>query len=112
MCDAIGGCERIAATPIPFTYSVIIHRTIFLYCLLLPFGLVYSIGLMAPIIATFFSYIFFALEKLRIELEDPFGLEPNDLPFTALRVGIEATLREALGGENITCPISNGCIQT
>ena len=35
---AIGGCERLANTPIPFTYSVIVHRTIYLYCLLLPFG--------------------------------------------------------------------------
>jgi putative membrane protein len=26
--DALGGCERIASTPIPFTHSVIIHRTI------------------------------------------------------------------------------------
>ncbi|WP_341318761.1 bestrophin family ion channel [Paraburkholderia sp. IMGN_8] len=110
--DAIGGCERIAATPIPFTYSVIIHRTIFLYCLLLPFGLVDSIGLMTPIIATFISYTFFALEELGAELEDPFGLEPNDLPLTALCMGIEATLREALGEGNIACPISNGYIQT
>ena len=35
--EALGGCERIASTPIPFTYAVIIHRTIYVYCFLLPF---------------------------------------------------------------------------
>jgi len=33
-----GGCERIKATPIPFTYTVLIHRIVGFYCLLLPFG--------------------------------------------------------------------------
>lgn len=37
--DALGGCERIANTPIPFPYAVVIHRTIYLNCFLLPFGL-------------------------------------------------------------------------
>lgn len=97
LCEALGGCERIANTPIPFTYSVIIHRTIYLYCLLLPFGLVDSIGVMTPVIAAFISYTFFALEALGAELEEPFGIEPNDLALSALSAGIEATLREALG---------------
>jgi hypothetical protein len=72
--DALGGCERLAATPIPFTYGVIIHRTIYLYCLLLPFGLVDSIGRMTPVIVAFVAYTFLALEALgSAELEEPFG---------------------------------------
>ena len=47
--DAFGGCERIAYTPLPFTYSVILHRTVYLYCLMLPFGLLDSIGFMTPL---------------------------------------------------------------
>ncbi|MGN6669797.1 MAG: bestrophin family protein [Trinickia sp.] len=95
--DALGGCERIAGTPIPFTYAVIIHRTVYLYCLLLPFGLVESIGGMTPVIVGFVAYTFFALEALSAEIEDPFGMQPNDLPLDALCQGIEATLLEALG---------------
>ncbi len=53
---ALGGCERLAGTPIPFTYSVIIHRCIYLYCMLLPFGLLDSIGLMTPVIVCFIAY--------------------------------------------------------
>lgn len=95
--EALGGCERIAGTPIPFTYSVIIHRTIYLYCVLLPFGLVDAIGPMTPVIVAFIAYTFFALEALSAEIEEPFGTEPNDLALDAMSAMIEATLREMTG---------------
>ncbi|RKP43298.1 bestrophin family protein [Trinickia fusca] len=99
--DALGGCERIAGTPIPFTYAVIIHRTVYLYCLLLPFGLAGSIGSMTPVVVGFVAYTFFALEALSAEIEDPFGMQPNDLPLDALCQGIEASLLEALGHRDL-----------
>ena len=95
--DALGGCERIHGTPIPFTYAVIIHRTIYLYCVLLPFGLVDSIGAMTPVIVAFIAYTFFALEALSAEIEDPFGTSANDLALDAMSAGIEASLRELMG---------------
>lgn len=95
--EAMGGCERIAVTPIPFTYTVMIHRTIFGYCVLLPFGLVDAIGAMTPLIVAFVAYTFFALEALAAEIEEPFGLEPNDLALDAMSRNIEETLREMLG---------------
>lgn len=94
---ALGGCERIANTPLPFTYSVILHRTVYLYCMLLPFGLVDAIGAMTPAVVGFVAYTFFALEALSDEIEQPFGLAPNDLPLDALVAGIEASLTEMLG---------------
>ncbi len=100
--ETLGGCERIANTPIPFTYAVIVHRVIYLYCFLLPFGLVDSIQEMTPLIVAFISYTFFALEALGAEIEDPFGTAPNDLPLDALSWTIEATLRETLG--EAECP--------
>ncbi|WP_291521614.1 bestrophin family protein [Acidithiobacillus sp.] len=95
--DVLGGCERIANTPIPFAYSVIVHRTVYIYCFLLPFGLISSIGLLTPLMVTFVAYTFLALDALNEELEDPFGAMPNDLPLLALSTGIEITLRELLG---------------
>jgi putative membrane protein len=95
--DALGGCERIAGTPIPFTYAVIIHRTIYLYCVLLPFGLVDAIGVTTPMIVAFIAYTFFALEALGAEIEEPFGLQPNDLALDAMSAMIEGTLREMTG---------------
>ncbi|HJV24949.1 MAG TPA: bestrophin family ion channel [Aromatoleum sp.] len=94
---ALGGCERIAGTPLPFTYSVILHRSAYLYCMLLPFGLVDTIGMMTPLIVAFISYTFFALEALSDEIEDPFGTMPNDLALDAMVSCIDASLREMLG---------------
>jgi len=95
--EALGGCERIASTPIPFTYAVIIHRTIYLYCVLLPFGLIDAIGAMTPLVVAFIAYTFFTLEAVGAEIEEPFGTAPNDLALDAMSRTIEATLREMLG---------------
>lgn len=94
---AQGSCERIANNPLPFTYSVILHRSAYLYCTLLPFGLVDSIGLMTPLVVTFVSYTFFSLEALSDEIEEPFGLQGNDLALNAMVASISASLLELLG---------------
>ena len=106
--EALGGCERIAGTPIPFTYSVIIHRTIYLYCVLLPFGLVDAIGPMTPVVVAFIAYTFFALEALGAEIEEPFGTQPNDLALDAMSRTIESTLREMLGEPQPVAPAAAG----
>lgn len=95
--ESLGGCERIAGTPLPFTYTVILHRSCYVYCILLPFGLVDTIGWMTPMVVGFVSYTFFALEALSDELEDPFGLLPNDLALDAIVAGVESSMREMLG---------------
>jgi len=116
--EALGGCERIANTPIPFTYSVIIHRTIYLYCVLLPFGLVDAIGPMTPVVVAFIAYTFFALEALGAEIEEPFGTDANDLALDAMSRTIESTLREMLGEPQPVPPLpaaeasSAGYVQT
>ncbi|MBR0565190.1 hypothetical protein J5J83_03545 [Azoarcus sp. L1K30] len=102
--EVLGGCERIASTPLPFTYSVILHRTVYLYCMMLPFGLVDGIGAMTPIVVAFVSYTFFALEALSDEIEEPFGLMPNDLALDAMTAGIEASVREMLGEQPAPAP--------
>jgi putative membrane protein len=89
-----GGCERIASTPIPYAYSVLLHRTVYVYCTLLPFSLLDSAGVLTPLISVLISYAFMALDAIASELEEPFGTEPNDLALDALCVTIERTLLE------------------
>jgi putative membrane protein len=95
--EDLGGCERLASTPVPFGYSLILHRTVYIYSFLLPFGLVDTVGMMTPLVVAFISYTFLAIDALAEELQEPFGLEPNDLPLDAMAATIEATLREMLG---------------
>lgn len=92
--DIIGGCERIASTPIPYTYSVLLHRTVYIYCFMLPFGFVETLGWITPFIIVFIAYTFVALEAIADELEDPFGVQPNDLALDAMSEMIENTLLE------------------
>lgn len=108
----IGGCERIANTPIPFTYSVIIHRVVYLYCLMLPFGLVDTVGMLTPLVVTYVTYTFIALETLSDEIEEPFGTSPNDLALEAISRSIEITLRETLGESDLpaACQPDEQCV--
>lgn len=92
--DIIGGCERIASTPIPYTYSILLHRTVYIYCFLLPFGFGESMLWTLPFVIVFIAYTFVALEAIADELEDPFGIEPNDLALDAMAAMIENTLLE------------------
>ncbi|WP_224013369.1 bestrophin family protein [Paraburkholderia tropica] len=91
---AVGGCERILATPIPFAYGVLLHRTVYAYCALLPFGLIDSIGFATPLICVFVSYTLLALEAIASEISDPFGLAPNNLALDAMTCTIERAVLE------------------
>ncbi len=94
--DYIGGCERIHATPIPFAYAVHLRRALLVYCLTLPFALVAKWG-WATVPATLcIAYILFGIEEIGVEIEDPFGVDENDLPLDAICAKIEATLRDLL----------------
>ncbi|NRS87625.1 putative membrane protein [Flavobacterium sp. 7E] len=92
--DIIGGCERISSTPIPYTYSILLHRTVYIYCFLLPFGFGENMLWMMPFVLVFIAYTFVALEAIADELEDPFGTQPNDLALDAMSKMIENTLSE------------------
>lgn len=109
---ASASCERIKSTPIPFSYTLLLHRTAYLYCFLLPFGLVDSIGFMTPFVVAIVAYTFFGLDALGDEIEEPFGLDPNDLPLNAICRTIEINLREALGDAHVPEPLApvNYCL--
>lgn len=97
----LAGCERIANTPLPFAYSLILHRTVYCFCIMLPFALVGDLHYMTPFVSVFISYTFIALDTLAEELEEPFGTEDNDLPLDALCNNLEIDLREMTGDDNV-----------
>ncbi|MEB0012284.1 bestrophin family protein [Glaciimonas sp. Gout2] len=112
MAAAAAACERIKSTPIPFSYTLLLHRTAYIYCFLLPFGLVDSIGFMTPFVVAIVAYTFFGLDALGDEIEEPFGMESNDLPLDTICRTIEINLRESLADENIPPPMKvvNYCL--
>lgn len=94
--DIMGACERIKKTPIPFSYNVYIKVFILAYCLILPFGLIdefhyYTIPLV--------MFVFFAMAGVELigeEIEDPFGLDCNDLPTGTIAATIKNNVYEIL----------------
>jgi putative membrane protein len=105
MVATAASCERIKNTPVPFSYTLLLHRTAYLYCYLLPFGLVDAIGYLTPLVVAIVAYTFYGLDALGDEIEEPFGLSPNDLPLDAICRAIEIDLRDALGETELPPPL-------
>src|SRR6185436_19518953 len=105
MAGIAAGCERIKYTPIPFPYTLLLHRTAWLYCFLLPFGLVDSVGFMTPFVVAIVAYTFFGLDALGDEIEEPFGMADNHLPLDAMCREIEVNLLETLGASDLPPPL-------
>lgn len=91
-----GGCERISNTPIPYAYSLLLHRTVGIFCAVYPLLLIHDFGVLTLLFSIFTTYALLALDAIATELEDPFGTEDNDLPLSAICNAIEIDLREML----------------
>lgn len=96
-----GGCERIRSTPIPFSYNVLLHRIVAIYCFTLSFGLAPKIDWFTPIVVAFIGYAFLGIDAIGEEIEEPFGLDANDLPLNALSTMIEANILQRLDSETL-----------
>lgn len=82
--DVVGACERIRNTPIPFSYSSYIKQFVFLYAIMVPFGLVNDYHYGAVVASMFIFFATMGLELLATEIEEPFGVDSNDLPLDAI----------------------------
>ncbi len=94
-------CERIRSTPLPFAYSLLLHRTAYLFCFLFPLGFADTLGWLTPFCSVLVAYTFFGLDALGVELENPFESTPHAVPLSAMARTIEISLLEAMGEKEI-----------
>ena len=94
MVDVLGGCERILKTPIPLAYAIHIKQLLLLYCLALPFQLVNALHWGTGPVVALISFTLFGIEEIGLEIEDPFGHDPNDLPLDAICTTILRNVEE------------------
>ncbi|PNP97945.1 bestrophin family protein [Moraxella sp. RCAD0137] len=87
------GCDRIHGTPLPFPYSALLHRAVYCFCWMLPFGLQSVMGLWTPLLVGFICYLLLGLDELAQQLEEPFGRDHHDL---ALDTMVRLIERETL----------------
>lgn len=94
---AQAGAERIALTPLPYVYSLLIYRTAYLFCLFLPLALIGPAGWLTPVFVVIVGYVFLGLAEVTEELAQPFGSTPNSLPLDAICRSVEISLAPHLG---------------
>ena len=92
--DIIGACERIKNTPIPYSYSIFLKKFIFIYVATIPLALVVDFKYWSILIVVFIFYVLVSMEILAEEIEDPFGLDDNDLPTDDLCAKIRNNVEE------------------
>ena len=95
--DVMGACERIKKTPIPFSYAVYIKVFISVYGMMLPFGLYEDFGFHTILLSMFIFFTMIGVELMAQEIEDPFGLDCNDLSTGDIANTIRNNVCEVLG---------------
>lgn len=96
MIDVLGGCERIKKTPIPFSHSTFIKMFTILYLIILPFGLVDVFEYLTIPAVMIMGFALLGVEVISEEIENPFGMDANDLPLGSIGDGIRESVYEIL----------------
>jgi putative membrane protein len=100
-----GGTERIKNTPLPRQYTVLPKVFVQVFCVLLPLAQVTDLGIATPLGSTVVGFLFLALDRVGIDLEDPFHNTVYDVPLMAITRTIEINLRQGAGQMQVPPPI-------
>ncbi len=101
----LGKCERIKNTPMPRQYDFFTRLFVWMFAVLLPFGLLSLFNnemswIVIPL-ATIVAAVFTIMEKTGAANEHPFENKITDVPLTALCNTIERDLKEMLGEKSL-----------
>jgi putative membrane protein len=97
--DTLGACERILRTPMPLAYAIHLKQLLLLYCLLLPFQVVDELRWWTAPAVALVSFTLFGIEAIGVEIENPFGTDPNDLPLDTICDTIERNIEDLISIE-------------
>ncbi len=101
LCDSMGKCERLKNTVFPRAYSILVHTLIYVFAIILPFGLDDSQLIVEILITFLIPVVFITIEKTSIMMQDPFENRPVDTPVTSLAQTIEINIRQMIGEQNV-----------
>ena len=94
-----GGMERLKNTPLPNQFRFFPTLFTHVFCILLPIGLVETLGFATPLGSTVAGLMFLAVLAIGDDLVDPFANTVHDLPLTAMCRTIEIDLLQSIGDE-------------
>lgn len=91
-----GGMERIANTPLPYPYVTFPRLFITLFCIIVPIGLVETLGWFTPLASTVVGFMLLAIEKIGTDLQSPFKASEHEIQMKALCENISGNLNSML----------------
>ena len=89
-----GGCERIRSSPLARSYHAAILACVWLYLLAVPLA-IHCRPWTVPLALTVAAF-FFAMEQIASDIDEPFGVAPEDLPLERLCRTIVASVEQLL----------------
>jgi putative membrane protein len=112
--------EQMKDSPYPRQYAIINTLFVWLFCALLPFGMLkdferlndivdgifkgHMVWLVVPF-STLISWMYTSLEQVGESTENPFEGSANDVPISQMSRAIEIELRELLGESELPPPL-------
>jgi ion channel-forming bestrophin family protein len=99
-----GRCERIKTTPLPRQYGFFTKIFVWVFVLLLPFGLVQHLEWVTIPIYIVLATMFTITERIGSRTEEPFENKLEDIPMSAICRNIEIDLRQQLGDSMVPPP--------
>ena len=102
--DVQGGNERIQKTPVPPSFTYFSTRLVFLYAILLAFGLVAKLNFWVIPTVMIAGFIFRIIDTAGRLIEDPFNTFFYGLPLYGMSRTIEANLCDRIGHERREVP--------
>ena len=94
--DSIGKCEQIKDTPMVFGYVATLRSFLMLWLITLPLALIGEYGWIATPAMALITFLFLNVEQMALEIEQPFGDDPNDLPIEEYILGLEKEMLEMI----------------
>lgn len=92
-----GAAERIVRTPVPFAYAHHIKLFLALFCFTVPLALIPALSWYAILGSGVVGFGMFGIDEIGVEIEDPFGYDPNDLPLDAIGEALATDVTETVG---------------
>ena len=94
--EICGACERIRRTRLSPSYRTFVRHCITLYLATLPWGLVEDFQFWTVPMTVIMAYFMIGIEVIAHSVEEPFGLDEDDLDLDGLCITIRSTVNEIL----------------